>query len=141
MPRMSGHTISNVDVVLSSSNEKQNTGKVQVISWSQQERTKRAIKTWAMCWGAAIICIAFPLVHFVAVPGFFLAGPIVAFFIWAQEAKIAGGECKCPSCAATFQVSKGRPQWPLSDVCSSCHEAIRITPRQEPRPNGTSPQP
>jgi hypothetical protein len=138
---MSGHSLSTIDVLLTSSNEKQADGKVQIISWSPPERTRRAIKTWAMCWGAAIICVAFPIVHFFAVPGFLLGGPIAAFFIWAQEAKITGGECKCPSCGAAFQVSKGRPQWPLSDVCSSCHEAIRITPRQELRQTETSPQP
>jgi hypothetical protein len=138
---MSGHSVATIDVLLVSSNEKQNNGKIQVISWSPPERTKRALKTWAICWGAAIVCVMFPIVHFVAVPGFLLAGPIAAFFIWAQEAKVMGGECTCPSCGNPFQVAKGRPQWPLSDVCSKCHEAITITPRQELRPNGTDPRP
>ena len=128
---MSGHQISTFDVQLTSSNSKENTGKVQVISWSPPERTRRALKAWGICWGAAIICVAFPLVHFVAVPGFLLAGPIVAFFMWAQEAKILGGECVCPNCGQPFQIAKRRPQWPMSDVCSKCYEAIRINPRSQ----------
>ena len=138
---MAGHSLETVEVLLVSSNEKQNVGKVQVQSWSPPERTRRALKTLGICWGAAIVSVMFPIVHFVAVPGFLLGGPIAAFFVWAEEAKILGGECACPSCSSPFQVTRGRPNWPLSDVCSKCHEAIRITPRQEPRPSATGPRP
>jgi hypothetical protein len=126
---MSGHSVENVEVLLVSSNDRQSTGRVQVLSWSPPERTRRALKTLGICWGAAIISIMFPVVHFVLVPGFFLGGPIAAFFIWAQESKILGGDCACPSCSSRLQVTKARPRWPISDVCPKCHEAIRIAPR------------
>jgi hypothetical protein len=138
---MSETSVETVEVLLHSSNEKENKGVVRVQRWGPAERKRRALKTLAICWGIAIVSVIFPIVHFVAVPGFLLAGPIAAFFVWAQEGKVLGGECVCPSCGKPFQVTKGRPQWPLSDVCSNCHEAIKITPRQELRQSATSPQP
>src|ERR1051326_8087281 len=135
---MSEPNLQTLDVLLRSSNDKETQGKVQVISWDPPARTRRALKTWGICGGAAVVCVIMPIVHFVAVPGFFLAGPIAAFFIYAQESKILGGECACPSCGKPFQMAKQRPRWPLSDVCSSCHEGIDITPRQALRLSETS---
>jgi hypothetical protein len=133
------HSVEMMEVSLVSSNEKQGVGKVEVLFWAPPERTRRALKTLGIFWGAAIISVILPLVHFVLVPGFLLGGPIAAFFAWAQQAKILSSSCVCPSCSTSFQI-KGAPNWPMSQVCSNCHEGVRITPRQELRPNGKDPQ-
>ncbi len=91
-------------------------------------------------WGASIVSIILPLAHIVLVPGFFIAGPIAALAVLAQESQLEGGECSCPSCGKPLTLNKMLPKWPLSSVCSSCHEGIRITLRQEPRPSGTDPR-
>src|SRR3954470_1061300 len=118
-----------VPVTLSSTNEKTGPGEIEIMTWDATERRRRALKTLAICWGIAIGSVIFPLIHFVVPPSMLIAGPIVAYFIYWQESQIKESQCLCPSCGKPFQVSKGRPHWPLSDVCSSCHEGIRITLR------------
>lgn len=99
---------------------------MEVLSWSQKDRTRRALKFWLSCWGASIVCIAFPLVHFVLVPGFFLAGPALAFWIYAQQSVIRGGSGPCPYCAATVAIARGPEAFPLTDLCTACHRELKI---------------
>lgn len=61
-------------------------------------RMQRALKFLGGFWGAALVSVPIPGLHFVLVPGFFLAG-IGAFFIKLRETRrLALQGAVCPAC-------------------------------------------
>jgi hypothetical protein len=109
-------------------NENSADGNIQVQFWDKKERNIRALKFWGICWGLALVSIFIPMLHFVLVPGFILAGPIVWFFVLGQESAVLGGEGTCPHCQAAFKIAKSAYKFPMSDVCNACHENVKIEP-------------
>jgi hypothetical protein len=70
------------DVILADGGEtKKSKGKLRIQHWDQQERIARAFKWFGLFFGLAIVCIFIPLLHFILVPSFLIATPIVTFFI------------------------------------------------------------
>lgn len=113
-------------VRLTTNSGKQSSGTVQIQIWSPQYRTRRALKTLGLFWGLSLVTVIIPLLHFVLVPGLFIAGPIVAWVIYRQERMILGGEGICPQCGKAFAIVRAQEHWPLRDVCSHCHEEVRV---------------
>lgn len=96
--------------------------------WDKKDRTKRALKSLAQCWGGALVSVLIPLVHFVAVPSLLLAGPLLFFWRLTQKEVILGGKGQCPSCAKEFQIVRTKVQWPTSDICNHCKADLKIKP-------------
>jgi hypothetical protein len=119
-----------IQVELVSANNKKTDGEVRAKYYEKKERTERAFKVLGLLWGIGLFCIIIPLAHFILVPGFFLAGPIVAFFFYNQTDIILGGSGNCPACGRPFKVARAGIKWPLNDVCSECHNSVTITPRE-----------
>ncbi len=101
-------------------------GTVDVLSWSKKDRTARALKFGGICWVASVVSIIIPLLHFVLVPGFFLAGPIVFATILSRERVIKGGRAKCPRCAAEFKIERSVFKFPMLDRCTGCGKELKI---------------
>lgn len=102
------------------------TGVIQVQLWPKKERTLRALKIGGVCWGAALISVIFPLIHFFLVPGFLIAGPVVAFFIMGQESVVLGGSGTCPECQASLPIARTSYEFPISDLCTQCQANLKI---------------
>jgi hypothetical protein len=117
-----------VQVELVSASDKKSRGEVQAKYYEQKERRKRALKGLGICWGIGLFCVIIPLAHFILVPSFLLAGPIAAFFMYMQIDMILGGSGTCPVCGKPFAVARTRIQWPINDVCSACHNSVKIYP-------------
>lgn len=101
-------------------------GEVYIQVWDQKKRTARALKTLGLCWGLALITVVVPILHFILVPGFFVAGPAAAWIIYQQSSIVLGGATTCPKCKEAFKIERGREKWPLEDVCSKCYQAVFI---------------
>ncbi|MGE4234192.1 MAG: hypothetical protein AB7F43_12760 [Bacteriovoracia bacterium] len=95
-------------------------GTIQVRSWNSKERMTRALKYGGMCWAIGICCIVLPIVHFILVPAFLIAGPIVALVVYKREKVVLGGEATCPSCQKKTPISKGVFRFPTTDTCDHC---------------------
>jgi hypothetical protein len=116
-----------VDVLfVDATGEKRSAGRVTQIFWDQKERMKRALKAGGIFFGLAIVCIFLPLVHFVLVPLFLLATPLVATYIYGQTQIIVGGEGVCPECQAPFEVAGTSRDLPLDDLCGKCHKTVKV---------------
>jgi hypothetical protein len=118
----------NIQIELISANEKKTAGHIRARYFDKSERSERALKVFGLCWGIGIFCIIIPLAHFILVPGFLLAGPIVAFFFYHQTDIVLDGSGPCPACGKPFKVARTRVQWPINDVCSECHNSVKIFP-------------
>lgn len=106
--------------------EKCTGGEIRVQRWDKRERTTRAFKMGGLCWGAAMISVILPLLHFFLVPAFIIAGPIVVFILIGQESVIVGGEGNCPNCTALLPISRASYQLPLTELCTSCQRSVTV---------------
>src|SRR4051794_18352309 len=93
-------------VNLTTPDEKSGAGTALIQEWSQKERSRRALRMLGILWGLMLISVLIPVAHFVLVPAFFLAGPIVAFIVHDQRKAIVGGEGICPQCGKPFTIAK-----------------------------------
>lgn len=103
-------------------------GKIRVRYWNRRERVLRALKFGGLCWGAALVSVLLPLLHFVLVPSFLLAGPIVGYFILVQTSVVLGGEGVCPGCQAQLPIIRAPDRFPISDVCARCCRGLKVEP-------------
>ncbi len=110
---------------VSISNQKKTSGVVITRQYDEKERNRRILKYSGGCVVAAIVSVFIPLVHFVLVPGFFIAA--IAFaVINSRPANIERAKAKCPQCGSDFVISKGKPVFPIEDICASCRHKITI---------------
>ncbi len=107
-------------------------GRIRVVTWTPKDRTRRALKAWASCWGLAVLCVPIPIVHFTVLPALILTGPILAFWLNGQTSAIQGGSGPCPFCATAVPIARGPERFPATDLCSACHRELLITPKDRP---------
>ncbi len=101
-------------------------GEIEIVRWDRRARTKRTLRYLGICWGLAVCTVFLPLVHFVLVPGFLLAGPFLAAYAYGQEGAILGGSGTCPGCKAALPIASGGIRPAFRDLCSSCHNEVSI---------------
>jgi hypothetical protein len=105
---------------------KESSGEVFIESWSPRVRLIRALKFLGICWGAMVIAVFIPILHFILVPAFFVAGPIVAAIIYQQTSVVLGGFGICPYCGEEMSIVRSRDRWPLDDLCDHCRRTVAI---------------
>jgi hypothetical protein len=90
------------------------------------DRAKRAALGGAFCWLLAALSILVPVAHFVLVPAFFLAGPVVAWLRYKEHDVVAGGVITCPECEAEMLLKRCSEAWPLRATCESCNARLTL---------------
>ena len=102
------------------------TGEVRYQRWPRGARMARAAKAWGACWGLAVVSVLLPAVHFLLVPAFVLAGPVVGVLRARQTSGVLGGEGTCPACGEQVRIGAHPDVWPLFDVCPTCQSQVRV---------------
>ncbi len=91
------------------------------------ERKKRALKALLGYWLLAILSLPIMIAHFVLVPGFLLAGILVASKRWKTEQEAESAEGCCPSCGNRICLALDKknelPQW---HDCPECSEPLEL---------------
>ena len=113
-------------VIVKTRDGKSSSGKVIVQRWSRKGRVRRSLKILGFIWILAVLSVFLPIAHFILVPVFFIAGPIVAHFIYKQESAVVGGESLCPNCGKQLPIVSGPNKWPLEDLCSNCQTHVLV---------------
>lgn len=117
------------------------TGTVRVLQLSTLARCMRAGKRLILCWLIALLSVAIPGLHFILVPGFFIAGIIVFGITLREKFRIAGGEASCPACKTSYEIAEQAFRFPLEIICPECGqyawvesiaETVRSTDRDLP---------
>jgi len=100
---------------------------VNVIQHGRPDRLRRAAKAWAGCWGAAIVAVFLPVLHFVLVPALLIGGPLYAMVMMREKVTVLGADGNCPACGA---LQHPRPKAGASDRmefrCESCRRALLL---------------
>lgn len=103
---------------------------VDVVVLTRPERMKRAVARLGAVWGAAILSVAIPILHFVLVPGLLLLGPVVAVLAFRARvrADVHSG-IDCPKCGSRVSATNATYGWPLRLACVECGSRLTANPR------------
>lgn len=100
---------------------------LHTIHYDQSDCIKRALMRLGLFWLLAMGSIFLIIVHWVLVPGFFIAGPIVA--VMTYRTKQAAEKCtgECPSCNEAITVKmEAKDVIPKWTYCPSCNNPLHI---------------
>jgi len=101
---------------------------VTVVRASPGRRFRRAARAGALCWAIAAGCVFLPGLHFVLVPGFFVAGIAVGIRHLREQEVVARVRGACPRCGLEQEFAAGNgltPTWALD--CPACHTTLSLT--------------
>ena len=100
---------------------------VSVIKHARVDRMRRAARAWAGCWGAAVVAVFLPVLHFVLVPSLLVGGPLYAMVMMRERVTVLGADGACPACGAE---QHPRMKTGASDRmefrCENCRRALAI---------------
>jgi len=105
-------------------------GSLQTTLYDARDRLRRAGLRLAACWAAAGVTLFIPLAHFVLVPSFLIAGPVLAVGAYRMERvrNHAGG--RCPVCKAeitlALEAKDTLPKWTYCPACNAPLQLIEI---------------
>src|SRR3990167_3111214 len=71
---------------------------LEVESIPMPSRVGRGVMVLLGVWALAVACVFVPLLHFVLVPGFLVAGPVLAWFTARATVLVKSTQIECPRC-------------------------------------------
>ncbi len=102
-------------------------GVLHFTTFDKNDRIKRSAKMLGLCWLGAAGSIPIILAHWVLVPGFLIAGPILGYKRFHQHSakeKVTG---KCPHCKEEISMNlDAGDQLPKWDYCPNCNKSIQM---------------
>lgn len=114
-------------VLIQARNESATAGLLLGKHFTPSQRYKRAALFWGLMWLLATASAFIPLAHFLLVPVFTIAGPVLGYLRYRQEGIAEAIEGKCPACLQTFRLLPDqRTVLPYRDVCPHCDKHIQI---------------
>ena len=101
--------------------------RVRVQHRNRRNRTLRAARTLATCWGLAVVAVFLPLLHFVLVPGLLLLGPVLAWSRLHEERTLVSVDGACPACALPLHEKLTQPWQERTLVrCDGCARQLTL---------------
>lgn len=94
---------------------------------NRRDRLAAVVKTWAICWLAAVAAVFLPLLHFILVPALFLGGPVYALAQYQEHTTLLGGTGPCPACGAAIKLTqKRRAVATVALRCDACGRPLQL---------------
>jgi hypothetical protein len=115
-----------VTVLVRNDLDKQSSAELMIESLSAGGRFKRALKPLAICWGAAILCVLIPVLHFFLVPSGILLGLFLFYRQMTFHELLVGGLITCPQCSQGYQVATAAFNWPKRENCPQCEAELIV---------------
>lgn len=99
-----------------------------IVEYNQPQRVARAVAGGLACWGLAIVTVFVPLGHFILVPAFAVAGPVVFLMRLVEGVSLLGARGPCPVCGTDqAYTEKGRLTVPHPVRCGHCRRPLQLT--------------
>jgi hypothetical protein len=100
----------------------------RIVSYGKNQRITRATTAGLACWGLAALSVLVPLGHFILVPAFLLAGPVVFLLRLGEGISLRSTHGICPACAVEQEFTEHGPMLPRHPVrCSECGRQLVLT--------------
>jgi hypothetical protein len=114
-------------VLIQAHDEPAMTGLLLGKHFTPAQRYKRAALYWSIMWLLAGVSALIPIVHFVLVPIFAIAGPVLGYLKYRQKTISEAIEGKCPACRQEIRLPLDQQTTlPHRDVCPHCDKHIQI---------------
>ncbi|HHH36775.1 MAG TPA: hypothetical protein ENK48_08130 [Gammaproteobacteria bacterium] len=113
---------------ISNSNGQHTEGTLNYSVYTPRERMLRGAKALGICWGLAVLSIPLIGAHWVLVPGFLIAGPVVGYRRYHSTESMESAVGECPTChqQVTIPLEAGDrlPKW---TYCPANNDPIQLT--------------
>ena len=115
------------EILIKSGDYAPTVGLLHLKAFSQQERTIRAAKAWLGFWLLAVLSIPIIIAHWILIPAFLIAGPVVAFRRMKTEsnAEKATGPCPVHHGDITIDMEAG-DELPIWTPCPECKAPLHL---------------
>lgn len=121
-----------VAVEIKDDSNKVTAGTLYFTSFNKADRTRRAITIWVLCWVGAVVSIPIILIHYILIPAFLIAGPVLARAKLKQSIEMEKVEGHCPHHDGPFSLKMEKtdtlPKWAY---CPECDKGIQIIDKVE----------
>lgn len=95
----------------------------KILVFTKSDAMRKALKVYAATLFMAFVTAFIPIVHFIAVPGFLIIGPIISLILYRfynGQKDIVVENPECPSCHCVLKISPVLTSWPLQEICANC---------------------
>ncbi len=120
--------IENTPASIKSNDGKATIGQMQTTWFEHRDRVTRALQRLGFFWLLAGITVFIPIAHFVLVPGFFIAGPVVAYMTYQMNWMRDHVSGACPACNEKVIIKlESKDKLPKWTYCPACNTPLHIT--------------
>jgi hypothetical protein len=102
-------------------------GTLNITVYNKNDRVKRALAILGLFWLLAALSIPIVIVHWLLVPGFLIAGPIMAYRRYLSTATTENAAGQCPHCKQDVMIELDStdtlPKW---TYCPACNKPIQL---------------
>jgi len=123
-----------IDIV--NDDDEKRSGILFYTAFTPSDRTRRAIIALVGCWLGAVISIPIILAHYILIPAFLIAGPILARARLKQQDAKEKVEGECPHHNGQFslklEATDTLPKW---IYCPECDKGLQIFARETNKTN------
>jgi hypothetical protein len=118
--------------ILVKSGDITNDGVLHLQSFDDGERKIRAAKIWGMMWLFAVLSLPIIIAHFVLVPGFLIAGPVMAFKRYRLLEIPDHVSGKCPAGKEDFTLKlEASDHLPMWTHCPTCNASLQLLDKEQ----------
>jgi len=119
--------LENTPVSITDNDGKIAPGQMQTTYFDQGDRLKRALQRLGFFWLLAGITAFIPIAHFVLVPGFLIAGPVVAYMTFQMGWMRNHVSGECPGCQKEITIKlEAKDELPKWTYCPACNVPLQI---------------
>lgn len=108
-----------------------NDGVLHLQAFDDGERKIRAAKIWGMMWLFAVLSLPIIIAHFVLVPGFLIAGPVMAikrYRVTEVPDHVSGN---CPAGKEDFTIPlEASDHLPMWSHCPTCNASLQLLDKE-----------
>jgi len=120
--------IENTPVSIKNNNGKSTAGQMQTTWFERRDCVKRGLLKLGLFWLLAVASLPIIFAHWVLVPGFFLAGPWMAYRTYKTTHRRDHVSGTCPDCDEKITIGlESRDELPKWTYCPACNTPLNIT--------------
>lgn len=120
--------IDNTAVVIKDNDEQTSSGQLQTTEFDHGDCIKRALLKLGLFWLLAVASLPIVIAHWVLVPGFFLAGPWMAYRTYKITHRRDHVSGDCPGCKEKITIKlEANDELPKWSYCPACNTPLQIT--------------
>ena len=109
-------------------------GVLHLKAFDAKERKIRAAKIWGLMWLFALLSLPIIIAHFVLVPGFLIAGPVMAYkrYKLTEVPDHVSGTCPTnkEEINLPLEASTRLPMW---THCPKCNASLQLIEKEQPQ--------